>query len=839
MPRISRVSPKPTGQNHHHHHQPERLQPSPHDLDAPPQSAHHELREASTRSREIASEMSVPLSLGRASGWRTCVLVSTMIVASHFFFGFAQLSGVDEDCPGYHSSVCPQRPFHIGGLGQGIVHLNVDYTAKGLLASVFGLVERGICKTDCPNFDAVHQTSDVADTTDAACKLLSCDSCVEAGGLELEQSCHVSFEETVVHMSYFYSVDHLWAQDKSLDGDHPSHVYPGRPAAAIIFICSFIWPHIKLFLMHFFFYFPLSTAVRRNGNYWLAFWGKWTLADVLVMCVLIGLFNLTVLMSVPELWQRIKPDVPMLCDLACEKYANSNHTLHPPSSEAEALILAALKRFFPAGQVPAIPGQPAGHVPGGTNCSRLCDWVAEDIVPAVDATVAPEGLPSSSIDANLRMRGLASMYSFCIAVLLSLSLSVLVEWLDDKLRSKQQEASTARLLQEGCTAPLAEEQVISEHLVTPLRTADALEIGSVASNESRQLSESLLRAQPHTATNDGRQNSSYATMDANSRSGAAVPLPGSPPSTDSPHHTPDNSGYNSNNSSNHCNSNNTTVMSNSLPARLRLPAGGEAQMGVLSHITSATSSSSGDDCAGCVPSRRLPKDFTDESSKRSRLCSLYSAIGLIHTLGLLLQLTLTVLAFTVPVFERNVYGSLPDALRVNLGIDFNDSYNMIKLAKMAAQAGGLDYFMSATFWVFIVICPTLRPVTQLILLHVPMTPKRQRSLHTLSRHVAAYYAFEVMLVAVPLIHMAFGPMSAAMLNKYSFGEVCNPLLALYPNPSETCFEMRIDESLGYTFTIAAVGVFLLTGFDGSPTHKYMHKKLYPDDRPPPTCGRFY
>jgi len=87
--------------------------------------------------------------------------------------------------------------------------------------------------------------------------------------------------------------------------------------------------------------------------------------------------------------------------------------------------------------------------------------------------------------------------------------------------------------------------------------------------------------------------------------------------------------------------------------------------------------------------------------------------------------------------------------------------------------------------------------------------------------------------------MAFGPMSAAMLNKYSFGEVCNPLLALYPNPSETCFEMRIDESLGYTFTIAAVGVFLLTGFDGSPTHKYMHKKLYPDDRPPPTCGRFY
>ena len=45
--------------------------------------------------------------------------------------------------------------------------------------------------------------------------------------------------------------------------------------------------------------------------------------------------------------------------------------------------------------------------------------------------------------------------------------------------------------------------------------------------------------------------------------------------------------------------------------------------------------------------------------------------------------------------------------------------------------------------------------------------------------------------------------------------------------------------VGYYFTIAAVVVFLLTGFDGSPTHKFMHKKLYPEDRPPPTCGRYY
>ena len=41
---------------------------------------------------------------------------------------------------------------------------------------------------------------------------------------------------------------------------------------------------------------------------------------------------------------------------------------------------------------------------------------------------------------------------------------------------------------------------------------------------------------------------------------------------------------------------------------------------------------------------------------------------------------------------------------------------------------------------------------------------------------------------------------------------------------------------GYCVTLAAVGLFLLSGFDGSPTHRYIHRRLYPDDTPPPNCG---
>ena len=52
--------------------------------------------------------------------------------------------------------------------------------------------------------------------------------------------------------------------------------------------------------------------------------------------------------------------------------------------------------------------------------------------------------------------------------------------------------------------------------------------------------------------------------------------------------------------------------------------------------------------------------------------------------------------------------------------------------------------------VFIVVCPVLRPLTQLLLLLVPLSLESQLRIHRISRHIASYYAFEVMLVAVPL-----------------------------------------------------------------------------------------
>ena len=145
-------------------------------------------------------------------------------------------------------------------------------------------------------------------------------------------------------------------------------------------VFSFIWPHVKLFLLHLAFFLPISPSARRNANYWLAFFGKWTLCDVLVMCALIGMFNIQAEMDVLRLWDELKPGFVHLCDGICA--GNGSRPL------------------------------------GGANCTELC----EEAEAALSTTLLNDAtLPSSDLAFAVSMRGLTSMYLFCCAVVLSLS----------------------------------------------------------------------------------------------------------------------------------------------------------------------------------------------------------------------------------------------------------------------------------------------------------------------------------------------------------------------------------------------------------------------------------
>jgi len=169
-------------------------------------------------------------------------------------------------------------------------------------------------------------------------------------------------------------------------------VYPARASAACLVVFSFIWPHVKarnsarlgatrrtsapsldgasprvqLFLLHLAFFLPLSPSARRNLNYWLAFFGKWTLTDVLVMCSLVGMFNIHAEMSILQLWEEVEDDFVGLCTSLC---AGNTSTL-------------------------------------GANCTHLC----EQAESALTTTLLNDGtLPSSDLAFAVSMRGLTSM----------------------------------------------------------------------------------------------------------------------------------------------------------------------------------------------------------------------------------------------------------------------------------------------------------------------------------------------------------------------------------------------------------------------------------------------
>ena len=79
------------------------------------------------------------------------------------------------------------------------------------------------------------------------------------------------YQDDLINFSYLYSVYELWNMKIVKDG---KDTYPARAAAALLFIFSFIWPHVKLLILQFNYWFPLKQTGRRNSNYWVAVFGK-------------------------------------------------------------------------------------------------------------------------------------------------------------------------------------------------------------------------------------------------------------------------------------------------------------------------------------------------------------------------------------------------------------------------------------------------------------------------------------------------------------------------------------------------------------------------------------
>ena len=250
--------------------------------------------------------------------YKNHIFISTLIMITHGLFIYAQ---------------------GFGKLARGIMKFHIDYKPEGAFEQLLEFIGFSFCNKPDYNLNST------------LCEI------IEYHNLTLEKD--------IIEISYLESIKELWNQD------YPPGYFQGRPAAIGLVIFSLIWPHVKLILMHINLYKNNSQRV----NYWLSIFGKWSLTDVLVMCLIISIFNIDIELSILEIWNALSSKFIELCEGIC-------------TSMAEPTF----------------------------DCNSTCEYM--DML--LNATVIPSNIPYSNIKITMEMNTLVGMYSFSIAVILSI-----------------------------------------------------------------------------------------------------------------------------------------------------------------------------------------------------------------------------------------------------------------------------------------------------------------------------------------------------------------------------------------------------------------------------------
>lgn len=94
---------------------------------------------------------------------------------------------------------------------------------------------------------------------------------------------NVSIDYHVEDFTYGMAVKRLW-EAVGLE----STIGP-RTVAMTLVLFSGVWPHLKLVILNYYWYFPAMQSKRTAAFYWLSTFGKWSLCDVFLVCVLVSI----------------------------------------------------------------------------------------------------------------------------------------------------------------------------------------------------------------------------------------------------------------------------------------------------------------------------------------------------------------------------------------------------------------------------------------------------------------------------------------------------------------------------------------------------------------------
>jgi hypothetical protein len=238
----------------------------------------------------------------------------------------------------------------------------------------------------------------------------------------------VDVDKDVRTFTYGFALHELW-RAKGLVGK-----FLPRLTAVLLILCSGIWPHLKLFLVLITFFFPMRSPKRRQRFlHWLSTLGKWSLADVLTVCVMVAVLNLEWHVDPVAMKHGLVSELPTLLPLLRQVY--------PPNDLCTLLLkydCSHAKKY--------------AHMTKCKACKSLVytaythpKWAkttGKSILTGVDTSGG--GL------ASMHVKGLGGVYAFCIAVILSIALSLMVDVLDTRARRRAVEDTV--ILPEGYTS---------------------------------------------------------------------------------------------------------------------------------------------------------------------------------------------------------------------------------------------------------------------------------------------------------------------------------------------------------------------------------------------------
>ncbi|GKY93605.1 hypothetical protein MPSEU_000327900 [Mayamaea pseudoterrestris] len=237
--------------------------------------------------------------------------------------------------------------------------------------------------------------------------------------LGFDQETHVVYsnDEAVKQFTYANAIQELY-QANGIPGNAQ---FVPKLAAVLLILFSGIWPHLKLCMLSL--TWLCSTNSQRRGSIlqWLSTLGKWSLADVLVVCVMVSVLNLDWTLDPNATMNGFVHQVPLLIDIVRHAYSVQdvcNYLLHLDCGNSQNSWTTRAK------------------------CKSCINFLQIEFDhPATTRTSfagIAKGVQSSGGGvAQLQVQGVSGIYYFCVAVILSILSSLLVDVFD--VRAQQRE----------------------------------------------------------------------------------------------------------------------------------------------------------------------------------------------------------------------------------------------------------------------------------------------------------------------------------------------------------------------------------------------------------------